>query len=99
MTHDEMIKAIKAHKEGKQLQIRPKCSGKMDCTWRDLMKDEEPVWNFQHVEYRAKPEPLTFYARISDNNQVASINKDRKPIEINYSHLGGRIVKLQEVEE
>jgi len=99
MTHDEMIEVIKAHKEGKKLQCRPKRSGKFEPPWMDFEEGEEPVWNFQYVEYRVKPEPLTFYARIGDDGKVGGISKNRSHIEDHLHAFGGRIVKLQEVKE
>ena len=99
MTHDEMIEVIKAHKEGKKIQCRPKPSGKLDCTWRDFMKGEEPVWNFQHIEYRVKPEPLVCYARVEDDGTLGSFSRDRDRLEYFHKKYGGCIIKLQEVEE
>lgn len=99
MTHDEMIEVIKAHKEGKKLQCRPKRSGKFEPPWMDFEEGEEPVWNFQYVEYRVKPEPLVFYARVDDNGLPGCFSQDRGRVESYRREFGGRIIKLQEVEE
>lgn len=97
MTHDEMIEVIKAHKEGKTLQCRPKCTGKRDYPWQDLQKG--PVWNFQNLEYRAKPEPMVCYARVIEAGCIAGIDTCRARVEERQRRWGGRIIKLQEVEE
>lgn len=99
MTHDEMIEVIKAHKEGKQLQCRPKPSGRLDYPWQDFRKGEEPVWNFQHVEYRVKPGPITVYARISSYGTVTDVVTTKEPAQYAVEKYGGRLVKLVEVPE
>lgn len=52
MTHDEMIAVILAHKAGKVIQCRDKLPTRR--SWDDVPC---PVWNFERIEYRIKPEP------------------------------------------
>lgn len=52
MTHDEIIAVIQAHKEGKKIQYRFR--GKETCSFQDLTSN--PVFNFEMVDYRVKPE-------------------------------------------
>lgn len=49
MTHDEMIDVIKAHRDGKQIQVRPH-------SFSDWSDNVYPVWDFDHCDYRIKPE-------------------------------------------
>jgi hypothetical protein len=49
MNHDEMIKVIQAHKEGKQIQFLDSLN-----EWCD---NDSPSWNFHSITYRIKPEP------------------------------------------
>lgn len=52
MTHDEMIEVIAAHRDGKKIQAKYQKGQWIDITL-------PPLWNFEHNEYRIKPEPLT----------------------------------------
>lgn len=47
MTHDEMIALVKAHKEGKEIQLLDPATGE----WRSVK------WNFGEETFRIKPEP------------------------------------------
>lgn len=63
MKHDEMIAVIQAHKEGKKIQVRHKCSS-YSKDWVDTC----PVFDFHECEYRIKPEPkpdIVRYGRAS----------------------------------
>lgn len=99
MTHDEMIEVIKAHKEGKSLQIRTRTFSKLNTQWSDLPKGEDPQWNFYSIEYRVKPEPMVCYARVIEAGCIAGIDTCRARVEERQRRWGGRIVKLVEVEE
>lgn len=57
MNHDEMIKVIEAHKEGKEIQWR------VDDEGNDWRSAPCPCWDFSRYEYRVKPIPkkLTIY--------------------------------------
>lgn len=97
MTPDEMIEVIQAHKEGKKIEVMCKASptGEWGVT-------PAPSWNFTQYSYRVKKEPLVLYARLAEQNgkpQVQSLSMDREVIEKSYALYGGRVVKLQEVEE
>lgn len=54
MTDDEIIAVVQAHKEGKQIQAVGVCEGDRDINWRDVHLF---YWDFQHYNYRVKPEP------------------------------------------
>jgi hypothetical protein len=56
MTHDEMIAVIQAHKDGKVIQFR--CIRDRG-DW--MTKKTAPNWNFDAVDYRAKPEPKEYW--------------------------------------
>ncbi len=99
MTHDEMIAVIEHHKKGGTVQVRYRALqiGE-EHPWTDGER-EHIKWDFSNFEYRVKPEPLVFYARIADGGRLGCIEEDRKLVEINYRTFGGRIVKLVEVPE
>ena len=56
MTHDEMIAVIQAHRDGKAIQYRHKCS-----EWSPA---PQPNWNFSAYDYRIKPEPLECWVNV-----------------------------------
>tara|TARA_R110000764_G_scaffold40882_1_gene91455 strand:- start:3142 stop:3450 length:309 start_codon:yes stop_codon:yes gene_type:complete len=58
MTHDEMIEVIKAHKDGKVIQFRPRI---VRGEWMTMTKGVAPIWNFDMTEYRVKPEPKEYW--------------------------------------
>ncbi len=63
MTPDEIIKVVQAYKDGKKIQSRYKYAG----PWAD---NGLPEWNFQHTEYRVKPEPRAIYkAEFKENGK------------------------------
>ena len=51
MAADEIIAVVQAHKEGKQIECRPRAGQQDDWTKAD------PIWNFPFYDYRVKPEP------------------------------------------
>lgn len=53
MTHDEMIEVIRAHKEGKTIECNSLANDLND-GWMD---EPYPLWAFQLLRYRIKPEP------------------------------------------
>ena len=52
MTPDEIIAVVQAFKAGKETEMRPKRSEAGP--WISTLA---PVWDFNHFDYRAKPEP------------------------------------------
>ena len=59
MTHDEMIDVIMHHKNGGEVEYY---AGE-DVGW---IYSDYPVWNFAECKYRAKPEPMTIFAEVSN---------------------------------
>lgn len=48
-----MIEVIAAHRDGKKIEATHKACSE----WEDVINP--PLWNFQHNNYRIKPESLT----------------------------------------
>ena len=61
MTEQEMIDVLQAHIDGKQIQYR---RVNMGGEWAN----EKPYWDFDHFDYRVKPEPLECWVNFYDNN-------------------------------
>ena len=55
MTHDEMIKVIQAHKDGKRIQCKLR---RRESEWGDSLN---PSWDFPNHDYRIKPDPLVVW--------------------------------------
>lgn len=54
MTNKDKIDVIQHHMNGGKVE----CYSKAQEKWID---DEDPVWDFSEVKYRAKPEPLVVW--------------------------------------
>ena len=98
MTHDEMIEVIKAHKDGKDLEVKSKMRG---AAWysRPNKGPNDVRLNFDDYDYRVKKEPRMLYARIDERGYVGSASTDRTVIEKSHRAHGGEIVKFMEVME
>jgi hypothetical protein len=57
MTHDEIIQVVQAHKEGKVIEFKNRHSGVTN--WWPVKA--RPIWNFNALAYRVKPEPKEYW--------------------------------------
>ena len=63
----EAIKVMQAFADGKEIQYyQEECSPR----WQSTLF---PVWNWQEVNYRIKPEPLVIYAAMRDTKDAIYI--------------------------
>jgi hypothetical protein len=60
MSIDEMIAALQAAKAGKVIQFR--IAGSTD-EWGEV---DDPSWNFDECDYRAKPEPREWWLSVNE---------------------------------
>jgi len=98
VTNAEIIAAVQAAEAGKQIQRRHRVDhvqlGKIE--WVD---DNEPCWDFNHYEYRVKPEPLVcfcnFYADGSGACYVTKLNAVHDSMD-NHVRIGVRMVETPE---
>jgi hypothetical protein len=92
MTHDEMIAVITHHKNGGEIEFKPKDN----TTWE---KTSTPCWIFDSNDYRAKPEPAVIYAEVI----YAEAMPNRRVVRYSNSVItpkhGGTVVKFVEVTE
>lgn len=51
MTDDQILEVVQAHKEGKQIEVKPNHGYWGGCVLN------EPNWNFADYDYRVKTEP------------------------------------------
>lgn len=91
MIHDEMIAVIAHHKSGGKIEFKAKGSK----LWK---KTDAPCWNFDSIEYRAKPEPLVLYI-VYQNNVVTGVyeHKDDAEYYLKENGLPATIKEFMEV--
>lgn len=65
MTDDEILKVVRAHKDGKAIQRRDK---RYDGEWEDVAT---PTWDFDSYEYRTKPIPYEDSIRADERRKFA----------------------------
>lgn len=68
MKIDEMIEVMKAYKEGKPIEFRGKGSP-MTQKWASA---DEPIWDWDSLDYRVKPEP-----EYVPYDSVLEVNRDK----------------------
>ena len=92
MKHDKMIEVITHHKNGGEIEFKPKGN----TFWE---KTNTPCWNFDSVDYRAKSEPAVIYAEVI----YAEVMPNRRVVRYSNSVItpkhGGTVVKFVEVTE
>jgi hypothetical protein len=71
MNNQEMIDVIQAHSDGKEIQKKCKRSATGIQEWSRCVNP--PAWQFTDCDYRVKPEPPHFYARISATGHVGPV--------------------------
>lgn len=64
MSIDDMINVFRAAKDGKQIQVRR--AGSQD-RWINI---SDPVWNFEFMDYRAKPEPREWLVHVKLDGSI-----------------------------
>lgn len=52
-TTEEMISVMTAYANGKKIQYKTP----IDDNWEDIVEYARPSWNWEHLDYRVKPEP------------------------------------------
>jgi hypothetical protein len=57
MTHNEMIRVLEAHRDGKPIEARQLDHSTRGRHWMPVSADPTCRWMFDHFEYRIKPEP------------------------------------------
>jgi hypothetical protein len=85
MTFDEMIVVLKAAKAGKAIQFR--IAGSTD-EWRDT---NNPHWNWEENDYRAKPEPREWFLAVRDGRPQEAWES----IDAAVAHSCGRYQPIQ----
>jgi len=87
MTHDEMIAVITHNKNGGKVEHKAREGNFWILT-------KKPTWDFEAFYYRAKPEPLSFWAEVTPSRNVGKVSfKQFTAID------GGTVKKFVEVEE
>lgn len=94
MTHDEMIKVIQAHKNGKRIQCKLR---RRESEWGDSLN---PSWDFPNHEYRIKPEPLVIWVNVlKDGNAVTWETKEQALSTAGGGYYERIAVKMVEAED
>lgn len=94
MNHQEMIDVIQAHKEGKEIECRPKGESHWTTAY--------PSWQFNLCEYRIKrirPELFECWAKVWDGGYCTFASKQDADSGSPCIPAAGRIIKLREVIE